>query len=268
MVGEAQSNESPEWPPSECDIIEGVLNWLNRDGKSFEVSDRPDDHDQHSKTCDYICVDSTTGTKIAVEVITLWRKEDACREDKLWLDFIHEVESSLNGKVAGTYHVYTPMDDMTNIDPGEFSHELGRFLAAQELSENDTVVFTYRGLDWRIHKFRDRSSSVEFARYGAPGEELASDDAVREFIHRNLSDVPDKFAVPMREGVGTHLLCYNTFDALIKPRRLLNLLREEIETLHREGDACVDYAHVMTGHPPQLKDIYVYTVSAASGTGN
>jgi hypothetical protein len=176
VVKGMESSKSPDWPPGECDIIAGFLNWLNSDGKSLKVSDRPDDHDQHGKTCDYICVDTTKGTEIAVELITLWREEDACREDKLWLKFIHEIESELNGKVTGTYHVYSPMDDMSGIDTGDFSRELSRFLATQRLSENDTVIFRFQGLDWRIHKFLDSDSKVEFARYGAPGEDLANDD--------------------------------------------------------------------------------------------
>src|SRR5690242_3705905 len=95
----------PSYPPSQADVKDAFLYWLNakRDA-GYEVESEPDKKERNKPAIDYVLIDKTTPrAQIALEVSTVWRSDDAGKEDAYYGKWFEAVKRNLRGRVHGSF---------------------------------------------------------------------------------------------------------------------------------------------------------------------
>jgi hypothetical protein len=117
------------YPPQQSDVLQTFVEWLNatRSG-DYVIARRPDLTERTRPDIDYVLTNSATGRKIAVEVSSTWRSQDAGREDAEWLRWTEHVRALVRGKIPGQFRVSTPLRISRDLRPDQFAESLGELL--------------------------------------------------------------------------------------------------------------------------------------------
>ena len=118
-----------QYPPGENDVLACFLAWLAQGGAGrYQVESRPDQEERNARAYDYNCVNPDTNVRIAVEVTSAWRHEEAGSEDAAWVRWRRRFGELVNGNVDGEYHASVEIGLPTRVTPEEAATEMLRIL--------------------------------------------------------------------------------------------------------------------------------------------
>ncbi len=114
------------YPPTQDDVIGAFLRWVNADrGAAYDVAKRPDEANRNEQDIDYVLTDPKRTPEIAVEVSSVWRSEEAGKEDAFFAKWFGRVRTRIQGRIAGTFYVFfSPIRVPDRLDPERFGNDL------------------------------------------------------------------------------------------------------------------------------------------------
>ena len=237
------------YPPSQEEVIEAFLKWLNaKHTAEFVIIERPDKTDRVRREIDYILKEQRSGQEIAVEVSSVWRSKDAGGVDRYWAQWTESVRQAAEGKVQGQFAVHTPMRLPDRMDAVQFAAELVRVFQQQgpELDRLSPRGMGIRvrvyGMDAFIAKRRSDGSDVTFGRQLPKG-------ATSEFpkrVHEMLRTRGGKLKRHKQMGRETWLVAYNTFWVAMSDFEVRSAILAGLGPAHSH----IDHVAVVEGDPP------------------
>src|SRR5215472_8050458 len=108
-----------KYPPDEEDVLEAFRLWLNRErSANYVVVAKPDETNRNTKDIDYVLEDRRiTASKVAVEVSSVWRSEEAGGEDAFVAKWFARVQARVQDRLSGVFHVGLPIRVPDGLDP-------------------------------------------------------------------------------------------------------------------------------------------------------
>ena len=104
----ANNSAVKRYPPLQDDVLEAFRQWRNTEcHANYQISERPDEINRNQPDIDYILNDPKRMLKIAVEVSSVWRSEEAGKEDAYFDKWFERVRARVHGRIAGTFYVYS-----------------------------------------------------------------------------------------------------------------------------------------------------------------
>ena len=235
--------------PTQDEVFEAFLMQVNAARRStYVVADRPDESERGESEIDYVATDAPSGRQLAVEVSSVWRNPEAGRDDRPWRDFVQTVETWLNGRVPGTFHLYADLRIPAGLNPQIFAGDLMTLFVREDatltrFSESGrALTFRVCGMDVCISKAAPTGSEVALGQRASDAD-LA---AVSDFVRAILTKRSPKLQHHKARGRETWLLLYNTILPLLSPSILQGLIGAQLSDLH----AHIDHVAIMAGNPP------------------
>jgi hypothetical protein len=239
------------YPPLQGEVLEPFLKFLSAQREtSYTVDEQPDVSERQKPEVDYVLRDSRSGSEIAVEVSSVWRSSAAGMEDRNWSQFTERVTGLLDGKLQGTFHVYTELRIPSALQVQPFANELTA-LITQEDEKLTRLSSSSRGIESSIcgmwvfvAKSGRDGSGVSFAR---KGERSDFEDDSPSFVRRTLARKSPKLKKHKDLGRETWLLLYHTFWTVMAPSVRQQAIRAELSPDH----AHIDHIAIIAGNPPE-----------------
>ncbi len=98
------------YPPSQNEVVEAFRRWLNAERRAnYAIVAEPDKVNRTRREIDYVLADPDRSPRIAVEVSSVWRCEEAGGEDAYFAKWFERVRARVHGRVAGRFYVFLPV---------------------------------------------------------------------------------------------------------------------------------------------------------------
>jgi hypothetical protein len=233
------------YPPSQDAVIEAFCNWISEQrGSNHHVLERPDTTDRKNKEIDYL-IDSSRGQILAVEVSSLWRNNEAGKDDSYFGKWSDRVVELTRGQINGQYRVYIPMRVVPGVSPQAFATALTGFIATHRKQllvlhkHSRGTAATLAGMDVRVSIRSELGSDLTFARFYEPPD-------FSKQVQRFLNTRGPKLTPHKERGRETWLLAYNTFWVAMSDHEV----RDAFSNALNPTFDYIDHLAVVEGYPP------------------
>jgi len=239
------------WPPPPDQVVEAFVRELNTQrGTAYEIAARPDTTERARPAIDYVLRDAATNHEIAVEASSIWRSEDAGKEDSYLGKWFERVRRSAAGRVPGFFHIRLPIRVPFGADADRFAEELiatiSENLAAivKGGQQGKSLPFTVAGIAvWILQLPTSTKATRSDIRYARPMPDM------QEFpsrIRTCLDNKAPKLKPYSDAGIETWIVIYNTMGVTMSPFDAERIVREQCDATH----AHVTHIALVDGNPP------------------
>ena len=196
------------YPPPEKDVLSAYFSYLKKMGEGeFEVSRRPDVEDRTSRAYDFECTERNSGQRIAIELSSAWRRDEAGREDHEWSTWCAQVNKLLSPTLRGTYHGMTSIAVPRRIQPEAAVVAIRKILPDVDREPRGrSIRIEIEGFAIAVSRFATSGATIEFARFG-PNDPMPE---FRDFLIEIVKSKDEQLAKAKAAGLPTHLVIYNT----------------------------------------------------------
>lgn len=235
------------WPPSQAEIIEAFLKWLNAERRAhYVITERPDEVNRNRRDIDYVLDDPDRPPRIAVEVSSVWRSEEAGKEDAYIGKWFERVRERVRGRVSGMFYVFLPVRVPNGLDPERFGDDLlGVILRetaalAAEGKQGKGLLLDVQGVRVHLHKAILEGSDIDYGRFMPDLSKLP--ERVRAILHEKAP----KLKRYKDDGLETWIVAYNTAWAIMS----LTDTKKAVASLLGSEHAHVDHVGICIANPP------------------
>lgn len=208
--------------------------------------ERPDEVNRNRRDIDYVLADPNRAQKVAVEVSSLWRSEDAGKEDAYFAKWFERVRWRVERRVAGTFYVTLPVRVPDGLDPEGFGDDLlgviqrdaSRLTAAAKEGKN--IALEVHGISAYVYKAKPEGSGLDYARFYPDLSKFH--DRVRMI----LDEKAPKLKRYKDEGLEAWIVVYNTVWPAMSPLDVQRIVGSLLGPDH----AHVDHVGICAGNPP------------------
>jgi hypothetical protein len=243
------------YPPTQDDVIGAFLRWVNADrGAAYDVAKRPDEANRNEQDIDYVLTDPKRTPEIAVEVSSVWRSEEAGKEDAFFAKWFGRVRTRVQGRVAGTFYVFfSPIRVPDRLDPERFGNDLLGVMEreAEGLAaagrEGKGLLLDVQGIRIQLHRALPHGSDIDYGRFKPDTSQFP--DRVRTL----LAEKAPKLKRYKDDGLETWIVAYNTAWTIMSPVDVQRIVSSLLGPDHRH----VDHVGICAGDPPGDATIFV-----------
>jgi hypothetical protein len=245
------------WPPSADQAIEAFVRWLNADrGAAYEIDERPDTRERTLPAIDYVLRDPRKHYEAAVEVSSVWRSEDAGKEDAYIAKWFESARKVVAGRVPGVFYLTLPISVPRGAKPERFGEALvdtinqNHAAIVEAGKQGKMLPFTVAGLGIWIFQLpiKAKGSDIDYARSMPDMKDFPSR------VGACLDEKAPKLRPYSDSGVETWIVVYNTMGVAMSPFEAERIVIEECGPLHEH----VAHIVLITGNPPD--DAWVQVV--------
>ena len=207
-----------QYPPSQDDVLEVFRRWLNEQRlANYTIAERPDKVNRNSRDIDYVLNSSDRPTKIAVEVSSIWRSEDAGEEDAYFANWFERVRVRVRGGVEGTFYIFMPARVSDELKPTAFGDDLLNVIQGETASletavkEGKNLALEVQGVRVRLFKAKTDGSDIDYGRFMPDLSKFP--DRVKDM----LDEKAPKLKGYKGHGMETWIVAYNTLWPIMSP---------------------------------------------------
>lgn len=246
------------YPPDAADVLEAFRRWLNRDrSTNYMVVAKPDETNRNTKDIDYVLEDSQAKRpKLAVEVSSVWRSEEAGGEDAFFAKWFGAVQARAQRRLNGTFHVGMPVRVPDGLDPNRFADDLLTVIDREKASlaelgrQGQGLLEDVQGVRVQLTMVPvdGSSSSIEYARF-RPDLSLFP-----ERVRTMLAEKAPKLRPYKDQGMETWIVAYNTAWTIMTPQGTAKIVASLLGPEH----AHLDHVAICICAPPD--DAWIISV--------
>jgi hypothetical protein len=213
----------------------------------YEIVERPDTKERTKPDIDYVLRDRKTGHEIALEVSSVWRSEDAGKEDAYIDKWFARVSARVVGRVSGAFRLALPISVPPGVTPEAFGDALVDTIQrnadalARYGRSGKNVGFDIAGMSVRISQVPGKGgSSISY------GRTMPGMDDFPERVKKCLDDKAMKLKKYSDAGMETHIAIFNTMGIAMSPIEAENITKAQLGPAHEH----VTHIGLVAGMPP------------------
>ncbi len=236
-----------QYPPRPDNVFEAFRRWLSAERKAdYVVTARPDEINRATKDIDYVIAASAHPPSVAVEVSSVWRTEDAGKEDAYLARWFEQVRGRVQGQVPGLFYVFLPVRVPDGLAPNQFGEDLLDAIQ-REAGRLKDLAREGKGLEMEVgsirvhlHHARADASDVDYGRFYP---DLSTFPAR---IQTLLGEKGPKLKPYKDAGMETWIVAYNTAWTVMSPLEVERIVRSLLGPDYTH----VDHVAICAGSPP------------------